>query len=68
MVRVGFASKKYDSLKMLFREPHKTLPYSSCHYSLYIKVKMGEVQLKALELLPQMNDNSQTSVLSQNPF
>lgn len=47
---------------------HKTLAYSSHYCSLYIKVKMEEVQLKALELLSQMNNNSQISVLRQNPF
>lgn len=47
---------------------HKTLAYSSHYCSLYIKVKMEEVQLKALELLSQMNNNSQSTVRTSRSF
>lgn len=44
-----------------------TTQHHGCHCSLYINIKMEEVQLKALELLSQMSHNSQIPVLSQHP-
>lgn len=36
--------------------------YINLHCSSYINMKTEEVQFKALELLPQMNNNAQISI------